>query len=93
MKKNTSPWLHQLNRTREPILLDKNLETDILVIGGGIAGVATSYTILRDTHYKVILIDGNLVGHGASGHNAGQLTTYFERPLSDIASQFGVNLA
>lgn len=90
MKKNTSPWLHQLNRTRETVVLDKNLETDILVIGGGIAGVTTAYTLLRDTKHNVVLIDCNLVGHGASGHNAGQLTTYFERPLSDIASQFGV---
>lgn len=93
MKKNQSPWLHQLERNREPLVLDKNLETDILVIGGGIAGVATSYTLLRDTNYVVTLIDSNLVGHGASGHNAGQLATYFERPLSDIASQFGVQLA
>ena len=30
---------------------------------------------------------------GASGYNAGQLTTYFERPLSDIADEFGWELA
>ena len=93
MKKNSSPWLHQLNRTRETVVLDKNLETDILVIGGGIAGVTTAYSLLRDTTHDVALIDSYLIGHGASGHNAGQLTTYFERPLSDIASQFGVELA
>lgn len=92
MKKNSSPWLHQLNRTRETVVLDKNLETDLLIIGAGIAGVTTAYTLLRDTQHDVVLIDCNLVGHGASGHNAGQLTTYFERPLSDIASQFGVDL-
>lgn len=92
MKKNSSPWLHQLNRTREVVVLDKNLETDILVVGGGIAGITTAYTLLRDTEYDVAIIDCNLIGHGASGHNAGQLTTYFERPLSDIASQFGVTL-
>lgn len=93
MKKNSSPWLHQLNRTRESIIMDKNIETDILIIGGGIAGVTTAYSLLRDTKSDVTLIDCNLVGHGASGHNAGQLTTYFERPISDIASQFGIQLA
>lgn len=92
MKKNSSPWLHQLNRTRETVTLNKNLETDLLVVGGGIAGITTAYTLLRDTKHDVTVIDCNLVGHGASGHNAGQLTTYFERPLSDIASQFGVEL-
>mgnify|MGYP000685740747 CR=1 FL=1 len=93
MKKNYSPWLHQLERTRESVVLDRNLKTDILVVGGGIAGVTTAYTLLRDTKHTVTLIDSYLVGHGASGHNAGQLTTYFERPLADIASQFGVDLA
>lgn len=33
------------------------------------------------------------VGRGATGRNAGQLTTYFERPLSDIAAEFGADLA
>lgn len=92
MKKNSSPWLHQLNRTRETVILDKNIETDIVILGGGIAGITTAYTLLRDTKHDVTVIDCSLVGHGASGHNAGQLTTYFERPLSDIASQFGVQL-
>src|SRR5207248_6252422 len=33
------------------------------------------------------------VARGATGRNAGQLTTYFERPLSDIADEFGWKLA
>ena len=93
MKKNNSPWLHQLNRQREPVRIEKDEETDILIIGAGIAGVLTSYFILKNTKNKVLLIDCNLVGHGATGHNAGQLTTYFERPISDIALEFGVSLA
>ncbi|MDI9355181.1 MAG: FAD-dependent oxidoreductase [Cyanobium sp. MAG06] len=72
--------------------MDSNKETDILIIGGGIAGTITAYNILKATNKNLILIDCNLVGHGASGHNAGQLTTYFERPLADIASEFGVEL-
>ena len=93
MRKNKSPWIHQLDRTREPIQIEKNENTDILIIGGGIAGTLTAYNILKSTDKNVILIDCNLIGHGATGHNAGQLTTYFERPLADIASEFGVELA
>ena len=93
MKKNYSPWIHQLEKTREVKVLNENKNTDIVIVGAGIAGVITSYFVLKNTDNKVILIDANLAGHGASGHNAGQLTTYFERPLADIATEFGVDMA
>jgi glycine/D-amino acid oxidase-like deaminating enzyme len=40
-----------------------------------------------------MLIERDRVGRGATGHNAGQLTTYFERPLYDIAREFGADMA
>ncbi|MEA2673154.1 MAG: hypothetical protein QOI92_346, partial [Chloroflexota bacterium] len=40
-----------------------------------------------------LLIERDRVARGATGRNAGQLTTYFERPLTSIADQFGVTLA
>ena len=36
-----------------------------------------------------MLVERDRVARGATGRNAGQLTTYFERPLSDIADEFG----
>jgi glycine/D-amino acid oxidase-like deaminating enzyme len=62
---------------------------DIVVVGAGIAGVATAFFVLRTTMKSVLLIERDRVARGATGRNAGQLTTYFERPLSDIADQFG----
>jgi hypothetical protein len=91
--KNSSPWLHQLGREREAIPLNQDIKTDVLIVGAGIAGVMTAYKILKNTDKDVVLVDSNLAGHGASGHNAGQLTTYFERPLADIAREYGVPLA
>src|SRR5207253_897907 len=38
-------------------------------------------------------LERDRVAHGATGRNAGQLTTYFERPLYDIAEQFGAEAA
>ncbi len=93
MKKNLSPWLNQLQRTREIINLNSNKQADVLIVGAGIAGVMTSYFLLENTNKKIIIIDSHKAGHGASGHNAGQLTTYFERPLADIATEFGIELA
>jgi glycine/D-amino acid oxidase-like deaminating enzyme len=63
------------------------------VVGAGIAGVATAFFILRSTAESVILVERDEVACGATGRNAGQLTTYFERPLSDIAEEFGAESA
>src|SRR5439155_4665770 len=41
------------------------------------------------TSKSVLLVERDRVARGATGRNAGQLTTYFERPLSDIAGEFG----
>jgi glycine/D-amino acid oxidase-like deaminating enzyme len=65
----------------------------VVVVGAGIAGVATAFFTLRSTSKNVLLVERDRVGRGASGHNAGQLTTYFERPLCDIADEYGSALA
>jgi glycine/D-amino acid oxidase-like deaminating enzyme len=63
------------------------------VVGAGIAGVATAFFILRETPHSVLLIERDRVARGATGRNAGQLTTYLERPLCHIADEFGAERA
>jgi len=87
---NHSPWIAQLNRTRPVQPLDQNLETDVIIVGGGIAGVTTAYFLLTRTDKKVVLLEAFKVAHGATGHNAGQITSYFEMPLVQIAEKFGI---
>ncbi len=89
----SSPWIHQLNREREAKGLSDNTKADIAIIGGGIAGITTAYHILRDTPHSVLLLEADKVAHGATGHNAGQITSYFERPFASLVSEFGLELA
>ena len=90
MSKNNSPWIHQLARTR-PISKDAIPEkTDIVIVGGGIAGIVTAYEILKNTNLKVVLLEATKVAHGATGHNAGQVTSYFENPFQDFVNKFGL---
>ena len=93
MKINKSPWIHQLDQARKTHKLDRDLETDIAIIGAGIAGIATAFFILRNTNQRVTILEGYKLAHGATGHNAGQVTSYFERPFYDIASEFGLGMA
>jgi glycine/D-amino acid oxidase-like deaminating enzyme len=88
-----SPWLAQLADDGPPRPLGGDAVCDVAVVGAGIAGVATAFFLLRATAYSVLLIERNRVARGATGRNAGQMTTYFERPLCAIADEFGAEPA
>ena len=86
---NHSPWIAQLAEDGPPQPLDSDATADVVVVGAGIAGIATAFFVLRSGAGSVMLVERDRVARGATGRNAGQLTTYFERPLSDIADAFG----
>lgn len=88
-----SPWLSQLTHERPRFRLEQDVSCDVAVVGAGIAGIMTAYQILRLTDRKVVLLDAGRIAHGATGRNAGQVVSYFERPLKDIAEAFGEELA
>lgn len=90
---NRSPWLDQLKRQRPIAVLPEKLQADVAIIGGGIAGVVTAYYALKETNYPVVLFEAGKVAHAATGHNAGQLVTYFERPFSGLVKDFGATAA
>jgi len=93
VKKNTSPWLHQLDKNRVAEKLHKDIETDIAIVGAGIAGVSSAFFILKNTKKSVVLLERFRLAHGATGHNAGQVVSYFERGFASLVEEFGANLA
>ncbi len=93
MRPNKSPWLHQLDKNRKVVRMQSDITTDVVIVGGGIAGIATAFFTLTRTTKKVVLLEGFKIAHGATGHNAGQITSYFERPFSELVAQFGIEKA
>ncbi len=91
--KNNSPWIYQLDHDRERRTLAEDIRTDVAVVGAGIAGISTAFYLLKHTDRKVVLLEGYKLAHGATGHNAGQMVTYFERPFAEIAAEFGLEAA
>lgn len=90
---NRSPWIHQLNHDRERKVLNEDLAIDIAIIGAGIAGISTAFFLLKNTDKKIALIEGDKLAHGATGHNAGYMASYFERPFREIVQEFGLDMA
>lgn len=78
--KNISIWRDEKVNT-EPSL-DENIETDILIIGGGMTGLSTAY-FLRDKGYKVCLVEKNYIGNGVTTKSTGKIT-YLQDILKDI---------
>ncbi len=85
-----SPWTTQIKKERDVFALDKDIETDICIVGGGISGIVTAYNLLKFTNERVVVVDAHEIAHGATGHNAGQLVAELERPIFSIVEDFGL---
>ena len=69
---NKSIWLKGI-KTKASQELKEDIKTDILIIGGGITGITTSY-FLKDSKSKVTLVDAGKIAHGQSSNTTGKLT-------------------
>ncbi len=68
---NKSIWINKENNSVEESLKE-NTQCDILIIGGGISGLSAAY-YLKDSNKKVVLIDKDRIGYGATSKNTGKL--------------------
>ena len=79
MKNNQSFWQYKYGAySANPPLAKGNYETDVLVIGGGYTGLTCAREVRRDDSTKrVMVIEANEIGFGASGRNGGFNMTLF----------------
>ncbi|MGC2857324.1 NAD(P)/FAD-dependent oxidoreductase [Novispirillum sp. DQ9] len=61
---------------------------DVCVVGGGITGCSAALH-LAERGYRVILVEGEHVGFGASGRSGGQLIAGFNRDQTTLARLVG----
>ncbi|NDE68238.1 FAD-binding oxidoreductase [bacterium] len=93
MKTSTSPWLHQLDHERPITKLREDIATDVAVVGAGIAGISTAFFLLKNTDKRIVILEKFRLAHGATGHNAGQVVSYFERSFASMTKEFGLKMA
>ncbi|GGK58643.1 NAD(P)/FAD-dependent oxidoreductase [Amphritea balenae] len=64
-------------------------ECDVCVVGAGFTGLSTAIHLLK-RGYKVILLEGDKVGWGASGRNGGQAIIGYNNGIGMMEQRFGL---
>ncbi len=76
-----------LNNPIQPPLTD-HIQADVLIVGGGAAGLAAALALM-DKGLKVVLLERNICGGSSTGKSAGFLTPDSELELSQLLRRFG----
>lgn len=85
--KNNSYWLD----STDPIKfspLNKDIETDVVIVGGGIAGVTIAYCLMQSGKKVVLVEDGN-IGSGESGRTSAHLVSALDDRYYELERMFG----
>lgn len=77
-----------LNNPVQPKPLTHDIATDVLVVGGGMAGL-TAAQAFHEKGYKVTLIEKTYCGAGASGKSSGFITPDAELSLFELENILG----
>jgi glycine/D-amino acid oxidase-like deaminating enzyme/nitrite reductase/ring-hydroxylating ferredoxin subunit len=83
----TSLWLDGVPRDAYPPL-DRDLDVDAVVVGGGIAGV-TAARLLGRGGLRVALVEARRLGDGDTGHTTAHLTELLDAGYATLRSHFG----
>ncbi|MDQ3940127.1 MAG: FAD-binding oxidoreductase, partial [Actinomycetota bacterium] len=86
-----SLWLDTLPEELAPRpRLQGDLDADVAIVGAGYTGLWTAYYLLKDDPtLRVVLLEKEITGFGASGRNGGWCSALFAAPLSKIARRYG----
>lgn len=68
--------------------LTENKTTDVVIVGGGIAGVSIAYRLCK-TGKKVVLIEDGYIGSGETGRTTAHLVTALDDRYYDLMDKFG----
>ena len=71
---NSCSWINQLPQREQIKQLEKDLICDYLIIGAGFTGLSAARKLFEiEKNKKIIIVDAQLAGEGASGRNSGYL--------------------
>lgn len=88
---NVSYWQKTSKKKSYPSL-EQDISTDVLIIGGGLSGIALAY-YLKDTGYSITVIDQDELGCHTSGHTTAKITFLHDVIYQDIVKYYDIHYA
>jgi glycine/D-amino acid oxidase-like deaminating enzyme/nitrite reductase/ring-hydroxylating ferredoxin subunit len=86
--KNIPCWFEPEIHTNLFPELNCDLETDVVIVGGGLAGLTTAYCLIQ-TGKKIILIEDGFIGSGETGRTTAQIVTALDDRYFNMEKIFG----
>ena len=76
--------------TKEPSIsaLDKNIDADVCIVGAGIAGMTTAYTLAREGK-SVVVLDKVQIGSGETAFTTAHLSNVIDSAYREIEHLHG----
>jgi glycine/D-amino acid oxidase-like deaminating enzyme len=88
-KQTGSVWELTAPAAPDTLPLSTDIDTDVLIIGGGFSGLSTALH-LHDSALDIVLIEAHSIGWGASGRNGGHVLPLIRKDPKAIIDQLGV---
>jgi gamma-glutamylputrescine oxidase len=87
--KPADSWYEATARRDAPLApLEGDIEADVCVVGAGLSGCSTAMH-LAQRGYKVVVLEAERIGYGASGRSGGQIIPGWAGGMDKIAAQLG----
>jgi glycine/D-amino acid oxidase-like deaminating enzyme len=92
--KDLSLWWDELGEPAARPALEGDMDVDVAIVGGGFTGLWTARSLLeRDPQLRVLILEQELCGFGASGRNGGWASALFAASQARLAREHGLEQA
>lgn len=72
--------------------LERDIRTDVLIIGGGLAGILCAYKLAQD-HVDYTLIEADRICHGVTRNTTAKITSQHGLIYGNLIRRFGIDAA
>ena len=74
--------------------LPGSLDVDVAIVGAGYTGLWTAYYLAEaDPSLRIVVLEAEVAGFGASGRNGGWCSAYFPTEIDKLGRMFGRDAA
>lgn len=88
-EQTVSAWMDTSNQDRERGPVDRDLTTDVCIVGAGIAGLSTAYHLAKEG-VKVVVLDDGPIGGGQTQRTSAHLASALDDRYYELERIHGV---